>query len=251
MLSVVMPCHNEERYLEAAVGSVVDRLRSKGGSFEVILVENGSSDSTLSLAEQLSDRYPEIRAESLPYPDYGAALKAGFERAQGDIVANFDVDLVDLDFLDKALAVMSDPSVAAVVGSKRAEGADDRRSSSRRLVTGVFSVTLRHGFGLSVSDTHGLKTLRRQLLAPAVAASRFGKDIFDTELLIRAERAGLQIAEIPVSVDEVRPARTPIARRIPRTLAGLAALRVALWREGLHSTSVRRRAGPERGSSHG
>ncbi len=244
-----MPCHNEEGYLEAAVGGVVDGLRTRGGAFEVILVENGSSDSTLSLAKQLSNCYPEIRSESLPYPDYGAALKAGFERAQGDIVANFDVDLVDMDFLDKALALMADPSVAAVVGSKRAEGAADRRSSGRRFVTGVFSVTLRHGFGLSVSDTHGLKTLRRQLLAPAVAASRFGKDIFDTELLIRAERAGLQIAEIPVSVDEVRPARTPIARRIPRTLAGLAALRIALWREALTSKSRRSRSRPERGIS--
>lgn len=246
-----MPCHNEERYLEAAVGSVVGTLRDKGCAFEVILVENGSSDATPSLAERLSDRYPEIRSESLPHPDYGAALKAGFERAQGDIVANFDVDLVDLDFLDKALAVMSDPSVAAVVGSKRAEGANDRRSPSRRLVTGVFSVTLRHGFGLSVSDTHGLKTLRRQLLAPVVAASRFGKDIFDTELLIRAERAGLRIAEIPVSVDEVRPARTPIVRRIPRTLAGLAALRIALWREGLTSASGRSPAGSGRKSPWG
>jgi glycosyltransferase involved in cell wall biosynthesis len=242
MLSVVMPCHNEERYLEAAVGGVVDGLRTRGRPFEVILVENGSSDSTLSLAKRLSGCYPEVRSDSLPDPDYGAALKAGFEQAQGDIVANFDVDLVDLEFLDRALEVMSDRSVAAVVGSKRARGATDRRSPGRRFVTGVFSVTLSYGFGLSVSDTHGLKTLRRESLAPVVAASRFGKDIFDTELLIRAERAGLRIAEIPVSVDEIRPARTPISRRIPRTLAGLAALRVALWREALRPPSGRGRA---------
>ena len=244
MLSVVMPSHNEEGYLEAAVGAVIEGLRRRDVEFEVILVENGSRDETLAIARRLEAAYPEVRSTTLPAADYGAALKAGFEMAQGEIVANFDVDLVDLDFLDRALAVMSDSSVAAVVGSKRAHGASDRRSPGRRLVTEVFSATLRYGFGLSASDTHGLKTLRRSALAPAVAASRFGKDIFDTEVLIRAERADLRIAEIPVSVDELRPPRSPILRRIPRTLGGLAALRLALWSETWSQGSIRRSGRP-------
>lgn len=234
-----MPSHNEESYLAAAVDTVVRGLRGRGETFEVILVENGSHDDTKAIALRLADAYPEVRSLSLAVADYGAALKAGFDCSEGEIVANFDVDLVDLDFLDRALGVMSDSSVAAVIGSKRADGALDRRSPGRRLVTGVFSATLRYGFGLSASDTHGLKTLRRSVVAPAVAASRFGKDIFDTEVLIRAERAGLRVAEIPVSVDELRPARTPIVRRIPRTVAGLAALRWALWREALSARVAR------------
>lgn len=234
-----MPSHNEESYLEAAVDTVVEGLRRRGEDFEVILVENGSYDDTMTIALRLAATYPEVRSESLPVADYGAALKAGFKKAKGDIVANFDVDLVDLDFLDRALGVMSDTSVAAVIGSKRADGASDRRSPGRRLVTGVFSATLHYGFGLSASDTHGLKTLRRSLLDPAVTASRFGKDIFDTEVLIRAERAGLRVAEIPVSIDEIRPARTPIVRRIPRTLASLAALRWLLWKEALSAKVLR------------
>jgi hypothetical protein len=60
---------------------------------------------------------------------------------------------------------------------------------------------------------------------------RFGKDLFDTELILRAERAGLHTAEIPVTVVERRPARTSILRRVPRTLSGLVKLRVALWRD--------------------
>jgi hypothetical protein len=100
------------------------------------------------------------------------------------------------------------------------------------LVTAGFSTVLRFGFGLQISDTHGLKALRRDVLLPLVEQCRFGQDIFDTELIIRAERAGLPVEELPVAVSDTRPPRTPIARRIPRTLAGLARLRWALARHG-------------------
>ncbi len=163
-----------------------------------------------------------------PVADYGLALKSGFQAAVGEIVVNFDVDLVDLPFLDQALASMRESHVTIVVGSKRSPGAEDRRSASRRLITAIFATILRFGFGLRISDTHGLKALRRAPLVDLVEACQFGKDIFDTELILRAERAGLLVGEVPVVVSEQRAPRTPIARRIPRALVGLARLRVAL-----------------------
>jgi len=83
---------------------------------------------------------------------------------------------------------------------------------------------LRVGFGLKVTDTHGMKALVREPLLPVVAQCRYGRDLFDTELILRAERAGLVVAEIPVDVEELRPARTSVIRRIPRTLSGLTQL---------------------------
>jgi hypothetical protein len=73
--------------------------------------------------------------------------------------------------------------------------------------------------------------LGRPQLAPLVEACRYGSDLFDTELLLRAERAGFTVAEIPVEVVELRPPRTPIWSRIPRSLVGLTLLRLTLWRE--------------------
>ncbi|MDQ6946031.1 MAG: hypothetical protein M3256_07100 [Actinomycetota bacterium] len=70
-------------------------------------------------------------------------------------------------------------------------------------------------------------------MAPLAETTRFGGDIFDTELILRAERAGLAVTELPVRVDDQRPPRTPILRRIPRSLLGLAKLRVPLWRSPL------------------
>ena len=91
---------------------------------------------------------------------------------------------------------------------------------------------LRFGFSLSVSDTHGMKAMQRAAVDPLLRLCRFRTDLFDTELVIRTQRGGLPIAELPVIAQERRPSRTPIWRRVPRTLVGLVELRLTLWREG-------------------
>jgi glycosyltransferase involved in cell wall biosynthesis len=232
VISVVMPAHNEEGYLEPAVHTVVSGLSSRALDYEVIIVQNGSLDSTSAEAARLAHRLDRVAALDRADADYGLALREGFLHATGDVVVNFDVDLVDLDFLDRALAVLADERVAIVVGSKRDPESEDRRGPARRLVTNTFALVLRYGFGLQASDTHGLKAMRRTLVHPLVEASRFGKDIFDTEMILRAERSGLTVEEIPVEITDSRPPRTPIARRIPRTLVGLARLWWVLNRPG-------------------
>jgi glycosyltransferase involved in cell wall biosynthesis len=230
MITIVMPAHNESGYLEPAVKTVVTGLRDRGLDFEVVIAENGSTDATPAEAEQLARTFPEVTLLRAAVADYGIALKAGFLAARGTVVANFDVDLVDLGFFDKATAIIADGEAAIVVGSKRGPGSHDERPIGRRAVTAVFSAVMRYGFGLRVSDTHGLKALSRPPLVPLVEACQFGGDIFDTELTLRAERAGLLVRELPVTVTDQRPPRTPIAGRIPRTLVGLLRLRLALGR---------------------
>jgi glycosyltransferase involved in cell wall biosynthesis len=233
VISVVMPAHNEAELLDDSVTAVVEGLRARGASFEVLVVENGSSDGTHALAEQLGSRFEEVRVESLSKADYGAALRRGLLTAHGDAVVNFDVDYYDLDFLTDAVALLrsdADPP-AIVVGSKRAPGADDQRSWPRRFVTWGFTYLLRVLFGLGVSDTHGMKAMRRDAVVRLAGACRFDADLFDTELVIRAEHAGLTVTEIPVRVSERRPSRTSILGRATRSLWGLARLRAVLWRE--------------------
>jgi glycosyltransferase involved in cell wall biosynthesis len=232
MISIVMPAHNEEGYVGPAVAGVIDGLQGMGLEFEIIVSENGSADGTAAEAEALIRTHPEVQVLRAPTPDYGKALRTGFLTARGDIVVDLDVDFVDLDFVARALHEMADGTVAIVIGSKRMAGAHDQRGFGRKVVTGAFSNLLRYGFGLQVSDTHGVKAMRRAPIEPLVKVCLFGKEIFDTELVLRAERAGLRVVEIPVTVTDQRPARTSILRRIPRTLVGLARLRVALWREG-------------------
>jgi glycosyltransferase involved in cell wall biosynthesis len=228
-----MPAHNEEGYLERAVRDVVAGMRAGGRDFEVLVVENGSTDATMTVAGSLSTEFHEVRVHTLPAADYGRALRTGLLAATGDVVIDFDVDYYDLDFAAHALEQLGlEPAPAIVVGSKRAHGAHDTRAWPRRLVTWGLSAVLRLGFRSRVSDTHGMKVLVRAQVAPIARRCRFDADLFDTELVIRAERAGLRVAELPVTVEERRPSRTSIAGRVVRSLVGLARLRIVLWREG-------------------
>ena len=231
-LTVVMPAFNEAEILESSVDAVVDGLRASGEAFELVVVENGSTDGTAAIADALADTHAEVRVEHRAEADYGRALRAGLLSARGDAVVNFDTDFFDLAFLAEAVARVLEPGgPAIVVGTKRGAGATDERALLRKLATAVFSTLLRVAFGLHVSDTHGIKAMRRAAVEPFARACRSGQDLFDTELVLRVERAGLRTAEIPVGVTELRPARTSIMKRVPRTLLGLVKLRIALSRD--------------------
>jgi glycosyltransferase involved in cell wall biosynthesis len=233
VLSLVLPAHNEQPFLEATVDELASGLRERGASFEILVVENGSTDDTAAEAGRLAREVPELRTLSLPAPDYGFALRTGLLAARGEVVVNFDVDYYDLGFLDRAVALFAGPDAPAIVlGGKRQPDSVDTRPWPRKVVTAVFAGILHATFRLSVSDTHGMKALAREQVTPLAEACQFGTDLFDTELVIRSERAGLRIVELPVVVEERRPARTPITRRAARTVVGIVRLRLLLWREG-------------------
>ena len=236
-LSVIFPAYQEEPYLGPAVESVLAALLGPNAvrsfdSVEVITVENGSKDATKQVALDLAAIHPQVKALSIDTADYGKALRTGLLAASGDIVVNFDVDLYDFDFLYRAVDLIEVPGgPTVVVATKRGEGSVDTRHWTRRLVTGVFTFLLRHGFGLKVSDTHGMKAMRRVDVAPIAQQCIFGIDLFDTELILRVERAGYVTAELPCVIRETRPARTKMISRIWRSVKGLVRLWIALRRE--------------------
>src|ERR671910_1155017 len=158
-----MPAHNEAADLETAVREVHEGLHARGRDFELLVVENGSTDDTLEIAHRLAGRYPNVRVSSRPVANYGAALREGLMSARGEFVVTFDVDYYELRFVDLGLALLEagDEAPVIVVASKRAPGSRDERPLPRRFVTAVFGSMLRTGFSLSVSETHGMKAMRR------------------------------------------------------------------------------------------
>jgi glycosyltransferase involved in cell wall biosynthesis len=231
-VSVVMPAHNEAGLLDETLRTLTTALRDRQLRFELLVVENGSTDTTLADARAFAAADDAVSVLTRPVADYGEAMRAGILAATGAVVVVFDVDYFDPEFVDRVLPDLTAAGgPAIIVGSKRAKGTHDTRPWPRRAITAGFATVLRLGFGLRVSDTHGMKAMRREAVEPIVRRCRNGTDLFDTELVLRADRAGMAIAEVPVTVEERRPSRTPIARRVARTLVGLARLRVQLWRD--------------------
>lgn len=231
-ISIVIPVHNEASFLEAACDQLLPGLASVDAQVSVLLVENGSTDETLAIARRL--QHPSLSVISLAEADYGAAMRAGFTAAaDSDWVINFDIDYFSVPFVVNLLDSASD----VVIASKRAPGSDDRRSVLRRAGTLTFNMLLRLLFGSHVSDTHGIKGFRGQVIRELVPKVIRDQDLFDTELVLRAEKAGFIITEVPIVVEELRAARSSFIRRVPRTVSGLIQLRRSLSMERRNTRS--------------
>lgn len=228
-LSVVIPIYNEESILEASVSELIAELERAGLEFEIVLAENGSRDRTVAIAEQLAERFPaHLRWFSYPEPNYGGALREGIFRARGRFVICEEIDLCNVDFHLRALELLRRDEADLVIGSKAMAGAHDQRPLVRRAGTKVYNKLLRVTLGFSGTDTHGLKAMRRSVLAPVVARCIVDYDVFASELVIRAEREGLRVLEIPVEIAEKRAPSINLAKRVPRVLGNLGRLMVSI-----------------------
>jgi glycosyltransferase involved in cell wall biosynthesis len=232
LISIVIPVYNEEAILRTAIVDLLDRLSALPWSYELVLAENGSTDRTVEAARELGARFDQLVCRHSDEPNYGKALREGIEHARGEIVICDEIDLCDTDFYERALALLQDRSVDFVVGSKVMEGAMDERPWLRHLGTIVINGILRATLGFKGTDTHGLKAFRREPVQPIAAACLVDRDLFASELVIRSERAGLGVREIPVRILEKRPPTIGLARRVPNVLKNLVRLFIAIRIKG-------------------
>jgi glycosyltransferase involved in cell wall biosynthesis len=224
LVSIVIPVFNEEGILHDAVGELCAELERTGWTYEVILAENGSTDHTVELGEQLSAELPGLSIFSVPEPNYGRALREGILRARGRFVLCDEIDLCDADFHRRAMAMLEHGHAEMVVGSKAMKGANDGRPLVRRAATRVMNGLLRIAVDFRGTDTHGLKAFDRQRLLPFVHACVIDRDLFASELVVRAGRGGVHVVEIPVRVQEKRRPAINLVRRVPNVLRNLARL---------------------------
>ena len=227
-ISVVVPVYNEAPFIPEALPALIDAMDQSGAKYRILIIENGSSDGSIEIIKNFA-RDGSVEVFSLPEADYGAALRHGFLKASGDWVVNFDIDYFSSGFVKTVIAQPDD--VDLVIGSKRDPDSKDLRPGIRRLATWVFNILLRVILGSGVSDTHGMKGFRIGLvedLTPDVVSTN---DLFDTELVVRAERDGYEIVEVPVTVEEIRTAKSSLIKRAPRTVMGMFRIRRVLKAE--------------------
>ncbi len=228
-ISIVIPIYNEQAILHAAVVDLRERLRPLGWSYEIILAENGSRDRTIEIGHELSAKYADandgqVQIISLGEPNYGKALKQAILLARGNIVICDEIDLCDADFHKRAVDILETGEADLVIGSKLAAGASDERPLIRHAASIAYSTLLKVLLGFRGTDTHGLKAFRRLALLDVVRSCLVDKDVFASEFVIRADRTGIVIKEIPVHVIEKRPPSINLFKRVPNVMKSLAKL---------------------------
>jgi glycosyltransferase involved in cell wall biosynthesis len=233
-VSILIPIYNEQAILRSSVVDLIDRLKAFDLDYELVLAENGSIDATVSICEELAQRFSNVRFFSVGSPghgNYGLALREAILDARGEYVFCDEIDLCDSDFYARALKLLTSGEAALVIGSKLAEGAKDERPLLRHAGSLVINGMLRVALGFKGTDTHGLKAFRRLPLLPIARACVVDRDLFASEFVIRAERAGIAIREIPVRIKEKRAPSVHLLRRVPNVLQNMGKLVYAIrWK---------------------
>jgi len=216
-LSLVMPAFNEEAGIAEAVAEAHESLAGLGYEFEILVVDDGSTDRTAERVVELAAIRSGVRLLShATNLGYGAALRTGFEAAEYELVAFTDADgqffLEDLE----DLVPLTDEYL--VVVGRRVDRKDPWR---RRFLSWGYNLLARTFLGTGVRDCDcALKVFRREALAYLLPESH--GFFVNTEMLCRARRFGWDIAEVGV---RHRPRRRGTSKvsltEVPRTFATL------------------------------
>jgi glycosyltransferase involved in cell wall biosynthesis len=227
-VSIVIPVYNEEKILLESLGELREKLRALPWTYEILVSENGSKDKTVEIGREYSKGAPEVHVHSLGEPNYGKAMREGILRARGRFVICDEIDLCDVDFYTRAMAILEAGSADMVVGSKVMEGAQDDRPLFRHAATLVLNGMLRVAVGFKGTDTHGLKAFRREVLLDTIGHCIVDKDLFASEFVVRAGREGKRVVEIPLRIHEKRKPSINLTKRVPNVLKNLVRLTVAI-----------------------
>lgn len=211
-VSFIIPLHNEEGIFVAQIdilNKIIKKLELK--NYEVILIENGSTDNTYKLAKKVCQVDNNFVLIKLFLPHYGQAIKKGLEKAKNELIIQLDLDLIDYKFIKKA--VNSVDNFDILVGSKFLGKTDDRLIFRKILSYGL-KTTIRILFNYFGTDTHGIKAYNPERIEKIINKLPMTKHMFDTSIIIEAESIGLKVIETPVNVKEIRSSRFPSTKRI-------------------------------------
>lgn len=228
-LSLIIPAYNEEKIIKKTLEKVVIFLSQKSFGWEIIIVDDGSTDRTADLVRIFADKDKRIQLNRLPNnKGKGAALKSGVKESKGKYIIYSDADLsVPLTNIDKFLLELKKNDV--VIGSRRIEGAKIlvHQPWLRENMGRFFTFLTRCVLAMSISDfTCGFKGFR----------SKAGKDIFnrallerwayDSEILFLAKKLGYSIAELPVEWRNREDTRVVLGSAIATSFVDLLRIRI-------------------------
>ncbi|HZC05148.1 MAG TPA: glycosyltransferase [Ktedonobacterales bacterium] len=217
-LSIVIPAYNEARRLPESFARLYDYLQRQPFLTEVIVVDDGSDDSTAAVVRAWMGRWHALRLVEQPHAGKGAAVRAGALAAQGEWIffadADFSMPVQELALFSPA----EDSKTDILIGSREAPGAQRiGEPTYRHLMGRAFNFIVRRTLVRGISDTQcGFKRVRRDIALDLFFHQTITGWGFDVELLYVAQLRGYTIREAPISWyykagSKVRPIRDTLS----------------------------------------
>jgi glycosyltransferase involved in cell wall biosynthesis len=205
-VTIILPMYNEADRIEHCVREVKTALDRFAHSYEITIAEDGSTDGTEEIAARLAvEDKRVIHLHSDQRIGKGAALKRAIHHASGEVIVFVDADLpISLDTLP-VLLKLTKKSQGMTIGSRAIQGAVTKRPIMRSVLSKFYNLFVRALFQDGVYDHQcGYKAFSKTMLVDIIDKVDDNSWFFDTELIVRAKKAGYPIIEMPLTYMETR-----------------------------------------------
>ena len=199
-VTAIIPVFNDRTALERAIPESLAVLSTITDQFEVIVAEDGSTDGSAELVREYEVRDIHVKLlHSRERLGRGTALNRAISQANGPIVCYYDVDLAtDMQHLPQLIDEIRKGADIAT-GSRLLPESDIRRTESREIASRSYNFLVRSILGSRLCDHQcGFKAFNKAKILPVLPKIRSNHWFWDTELLVRAQRAGFKVTEFPV-----------------------------------------------------
>jgi len=202
-LSIVIPAYNEAARIENALTRVLECIEKQGWDAEILVVDDGSTDTTPQIVHRWMERYPRLHLiQNNGNRGKGYSVRNGLLQAAGEIVMFTDADLsAPMEEAERLFAAIADGADVAI-GSRWLDKARQtiHQPLYRRFFGRCFNWVTRMVMGLPFKDTQcGFKAFRRQAAQVIFRLQRIERWGFDPEILFIARKLGYDIREVPVT----------------------------------------------------
>jgi len=200
-VTVALPAINEADIIEQTVKKISHALETYGCTYEIIIAEDGSTDGTDQKAAELAQTFSYVRhLHNDKRLGRGKALDNTFRRSNGQVLIYMDVDLAtDLKHLSQLISAVTVEGYPLATGSRMLSQSKVERTFTRNFVSKLYNFLTRLFLRSEVKDHQcGFKAFQREVLLPLLDEVTANHWFWDTETLVRAQRKGFKVKEIPV-----------------------------------------------------
>ena len=223
-VDIVVPVLNEEKILQSIIETLDEyMMENLPYRYQITIADNGSQDNTLKIAKNLAQNHQSVRVVRLAERGRGRALKQVWQSSQADILTYMDVDLsTSLDDFLPMIQPLVAGEAGVAIGSRLMKKSKTSRGFKREFISRCYNKIIKLTSRTKFSDAQcGFKAIRRDVAKRFLPKIKDNEWFFDTELLIKTERAGVPIHEQPVTWIEDTDSRVKIVKTAVDDLKGL------------------------------